>query len=85
MLMFCFISLGVPSTGVYPPWKSKLSLFFQFSAQMILFLIIWCKKHSDRAELMMSGTEFGCSVNAEEANLITAQAETTDESHLRLV
>lgn len=34
---------------------------------------------------MMSGAEFGSSINAKEADLITAQAETTDESHLRLI
>lgn len=34
---------------------------------------------------MTSGAEFGVSINAEEADLITAQAETTDESHLQLI
>lgn len=32
--------------------------------------------------LMISGAEFGVGVNAGEADLITAQAETTDEPHL---
>lgn len=30
---------------------------------------------------MIGGAELGVSVNAEEADLITAQAETTDDSH----
>lgn len=34
---------------------------------------------------MIGRAEFGVSVNAEEADLITAQAETTDESHRRLI
>lgn len=32
--------------------------------------------------LMIGGAEFGVGVNAEEADLITAQEETTDEPHL---
>lgn len=31
---------------------------------------------------MSGGARLGVSVNAEEADLITAQAETTDDSHL---
>lgn len=49
---------------------------------MILFLIIRCQNIRDCVALMMSGAELGVSINAEEADLITAQAETTDDSHL---
>lgn len=32
--------------------------------------------------IMIGGARSGVSINAEEADLITAQAETTDDSHL---